>query len=86
MVYGWRRPARTASQGESTELRCSGPLDTPAQGTGLSGTVPSNMAHSISTLAVTNRLVEDYYKSRLIVADRGFDDVCGGDGVRLWVV
>jgi hypothetical protein len=44
------------------------------------------MAHSISTLAVTNSLVEDYYKSRLIVADRGFDDVCGGDGVRLWVV
>lgn len=44
------------------------------------------MAHSISTLAVTNRLVEDYYKSRLIVADRGFDDVCGGDGVRLRVV
>jgi hypothetical protein len=44
------------------------------------------MAHSIGTLAVANRLVEDFYSSRLIVADRGFDDVCGGDGVRLWVV
>jgi hypothetical protein len=29
---------------------------------------------------VANRLVEDLYVSRLIVADRGFDDVCGGDG------
>jgi hypothetical protein len=44
------------------------------------------MAHSIGTLAVANRLVEDFYRSRLIVADRGFDDVRGGDGVRLWVV
>jgi hypothetical protein len=47
---------------------------------------PSNIAHSIGTLAVANRLVEDFYRSRLIVADRGFDDVCGGDDVRLWVV